>query len=153
MSEYIELFVDQGEYFSTDIMLTSDYGESFNLSSYSVVSQIRRHQLSTLPPINFNAKIFSDGNDGIIQLSLEPNVTSSLKYGRYYFDVFITGPTKSRRKKVAHGPIFVELSSTKINFEVGILSCSEFPDLFSSNGNIFGMVESRDTIEIIGNVV
>lgn len=109
---YLEFFIEQGEDFSVDITLDSINGNTYNLMSYSVKSEIRKSHWSANTVASFNAQI-SDPILGIVHLSLSANTTQNIPYGRYVYDVFLT-TSGNTRSKIVGGIIYIDPSSTKI---------------------------------------
>ena len=85
MAIYSNLNVDQGTSFNVTVELEDANGDSFDLDGYTVSAQIRK-TYSSLTSVDFTAEI-SNAADGKITLSLSDTQTSSLKAGRYVYDV------------------------------------------------------------------
>lgn len=83
---YQELFLEQGTSFNTTIYLDDVYGDSYNLSSYSASSQIRKSYYSANATATFDALV---NINGIITLGLTANTTANIAPGRYVYDVVI----------------------------------------------------------------
>ena len=111
-SGYLELFIEQGESFSANISLTSLNNASYNLSSYSAKSDIRKSYWSANTTASFETNI--DSVYGEITLSLSANASQNIASGRYVYDLFLTDSTDGTRSKVLEGILFVEPSATKI---------------------------------------
>ncbi len=93
MSEYVELFIDQGSNFDTTINIADDDTNApQNLSGIVVTSQLRRSMLSVNAAASFVCSV-SDTSNGEIYLEMSAANTSNLKVGTYFFDVrlFYTG--------------------------------------------------------------
>jgi hypothetical protein len=78
--------IDQGTDFSARIDLESPLGGPYNLTSYTVASQMRKNYSSSA------ATTFScshNGFDGQITISLDKIATSALEPGRYLYDIEI----------------------------------------------------------------
>lgn len=87
MAEYVELQIEAGATFSTQITVRDSNGVAINLQSYSARSQLRKSYYST-SAIDFVMQITSPA-DGIITMSLPAANTSNIKAGRYVYDVEI----------------------------------------------------------------
>lgn len=88
MATKANLVVDQGSTFSTDLTLTDENGDPLELSGYTANSQIRRWYTSSNVSASFSTSI--NVNTAVITLSLTPNQTSNLVFGRYVYDVEIS---------------------------------------------------------------
>lgn len=110
---YLELFLEQGESFSVDIALDALNGSPYDLSDFTVKSQIRKSHWSTDTTAIFDASISANGTDGVITLSLDAPITQNVESGRYVYDVFLTN-SSNNRSKVLEGILFVDPSSTKL---------------------------------------
>jgi hypothetical protein len=87
MATKANIIIDQGTTFSTDIYLTDDNGDAFDLTGYTGVSKMRKHYTSS------NAQSFTvslNTANGFVTLSLTSANTSDLTAGRYVYDVEVT---------------------------------------------------------------
>lgn len=87
MATKANIIIDQGTTFSTSIFITDENGDPIDLTSYTGVSQMRKHYTSS------NSQSFSvslGGNQGTVTLSLTSTQTANLTPGRYVYDVEIT---------------------------------------------------------------
>lgn len=109
---YLELFIEQGETFSANVSLDQINGSVYDLSNYTVKSDIKKSYWSSNISASFITSI--DETDGAIGLYLLANTTQSLISGRYVYDIFLTNTLTNERSKVLEGIIFVEPSATKI---------------------------------------
>jgi hypothetical protein len=110
---YLELFLEQGEDFSVDITIDAINGTPYDLSDFSVKSQIRKSHWSANTAAIFDASISANGENGIITLSLNSPITENISSGRYVYDVFLTN-SSNNRSKILEGILFVDPSSTKL---------------------------------------
>jgi|Laugresu1bdmlbsd_1035121.scaffolds.fasta_scaffold01621_8 hypothetical protein len=83
---------------------------ALNLSGYTVSSQLRKHSASS-HYVSFNAEIFNDVN-GQIKVGLTTTQTSSLKPGRYVYDVVVVDD-QGVTKRVVEGMVLVREGSTR----------------------------------------
>lgn len=85
MATVYNLAVDQGANFLSTISVTDSTGTARNLSNYSARGQLRRsyHSVSN---VAFTVEI-NNPSEGEIQISLNADQTSNLKYGRYVYDL------------------------------------------------------------------
>ena len=87
MSNYVELYIDQGTSFTTTINIEDDNtNEALNVSSYVVTGQLRKSILSQNTSANLNCSI-TNAYTGEITIELDSSNTSNLKAGTYLFDV------------------------------------------------------------------
>lgn len=84
---YTNLYVEQGSTYNTTITLDDVYGELYNLSGFTVSSQIRKSYYSANVTATFTASI--DTSNSIISLTLDAPTTSSIHPGRYVYDANI----------------------------------------------------------------
>lgn len=96
------LVIDQGTSYSTTIFITDDEGETFDLSSYSAVSELRKHFTST-NAVSFGTSI--DANAGSITVSLGAPNTAAITAGRYVYDVKIYNSGNTSVLRVVEGEV------------------------------------------------
>ena len=84
---YTNLYIEQGTTYSTTITLDDVYGNAYNLSNYSISSQIRRSYYSANSSASFNISI--NASQGVIYLNLDAPTTANLTPGRYVYDTTI----------------------------------------------------------------
>jgi hypothetical protein len=91
MAAWTELFIEQGATFNNIIYLTDDISNAnINLASYVVRSQIRRHPEAANATADIQC-VITDNANGIIAMSMNAATTSTIKKGRYFFDVEMEG--------------------------------------------------------------
>lgn len=89
MAAYVELYMDQGATFNNVVNLSDDItNASVNLQNFVVRSQMRRSYYSANATANIVC-IVSNSANGEITMSLDAANTSSIKAGRYLFDLEI----------------------------------------------------------------
>ena len=87
MSDYVELYIDQGSDFTSSIVLQDDITDLYqNVSGYVVTSSLRKSLLSQNASANLVCTI-TDAANGEITLTIDAANTSNLKPGTYFFDV------------------------------------------------------------------
>lgn len=84
------LVIDQGTDFSASIDLVDVDDEVYDLTNYTVSSQMRKNYASSSAAATFTTTHNNSG--GQIALSLNNVNTSALDPGRYLYDVEITSP-------------------------------------------------------------
>ena len=112
MAVYVSnLIINAGTDFNQVFTLESSSNNSvLNLSGYQISSQLRKHSSSS-NYVNFNSQILN-ASAGEIKIGLTTSVTSTIRPGRYVYDIVITAPggTKSR---VVEGMALVREGVTK----------------------------------------
>lgn len=87
MAEFVELQIEAGATFVTDIVVRDSSGASKNLANYSVRSQLRKSYYSSTA-YDFSITI-SDTANGEITMSMSAANTALIRPGRYVYDVEI----------------------------------------------------------------
>jgi hypothetical protein len=112
MAAYVELYMDQGTDFRNIVNLTDDTtNTNLNLTDYQVRSQMRRSYYSINATANIVCSI-TDTANGEITMSLGAANTSSIKAGRYLFDLEIVDGS-GMTSRVLEGIITVTPQITK----------------------------------------
>ena len=103
--------INSGEDFSQTFTLESaDSSSPLDLTGYSVESQMRKYAGSATKT-DFTAEALVPLTDGKIKISLLNSATSSLKSGRYVYDIVISiSGTKTR---VIEGMVLVRQGVTR----------------------------------------
>ena len=107
---YVNIDVDQGADFNITINLKDNLNNQFNLTGYTVASQMRKNYTSSVAT-TFVAT--HDNTGGHITLSLTNTVTALLQPGQYLYDVEITDGT-GKKKRVIEGIATVTPGITRI---------------------------------------
>lgn len=106
------LIINAGADFSQSFTLEgSDSNSIFNLTGYTVASQMRKWSGST-SAITFNAEIVLPTSSGQILISLPSTSTANIKPGRYIYDVVITDEF-GIKNRVIEGMVLVREGATK----------------------------------------
>jgi len=106
------LLVNSGSDFSQLFTLEgSDTNSSFNLTNYTVQSQMRKWAGSS-SSTSFTAEIETPESSGKILLSLTAEQTANLKPGRYVYDVVITDEYNIKNR-VIEGMVLVTEGVTR----------------------------------------
>ena len=107
------LVINAGSNFSQIFTLeSSDTNSPLDLTGFTVQSQMRKYAGSSTA-INFNASILLPQNSGKILISLSPLETTSLKPGRYVYDVIIIVNAGSSKTRVIEGMVLVRDGVTR----------------------------------------
>jgi len=90
MAVYVSnLIINAGTDFFQTFNLSNTQGDSaFNLTNYSIASKIKKHSASS-SSTSFTSSIINAVN-GTIGIGLTSGQTTSLKPGRYIYDIVIT---------------------------------------------------------------
>ena len=114
MSEYVELYIDQGASFSTTINIDDDTTNlPQNLAGYVVTSSLRKSLISVNASANLVCTV-SDAPNGTITMSMTAGNTANLKLGSYFFDVKTVDTLNSNSvSRLLEGVIFVVPSITR----------------------------------------
>lgn len=104
------LVIDQGSTFSASIDVADVNGNAYNLTGYTVHSQMRKNYTSS-SAVTFSAE--HNGSGGKIDLSLSATSTATIEPGRYLYDVEITS-TGGTITRVVEGIVTVTPGMTRI---------------------------------------
>jgi len=110
-SAYSNLYVDQGTTFSTTIVLDDAYGNAYNLSNFTVNSEMRKSPYNANVVATFTTSITA--NTGTVTLSLPANVTYNIAGGRYSYDAMLVNNVANTTIKILEGIVYVNPSSTR----------------------------------------
>lgn len=88
----------------------SSTNDPLNLTSYTVASQMRKHAGSS-SYIDFDATV-ANASLGRVQIGLTTSVTSTLKSGRYIYDIVITD-SFGKKTRAIEGMVLVREGATK----------------------------------------
>lgn len=87
MADFVELTIESGATFSTEIIVRESNGTSKNLVNYSARSQMRKSYYSSTAT-NFVVQI-TDAANGVIDMGISAANTANISAGRYVYDVEI----------------------------------------------------------------
>ena len=111
MSDYIELYIDQGEDFSSTIVIRDDVTNLYqNVAGYSVRGTLRRSILSPNASGYFVCTV-TDAANGEITMSMDSANTANMKPGTYLFDVIYEVSQTTTR--LLEGIVIINPSITK----------------------------------------
>tara|TARA_Y100000114_G_scaffold127205_1_gene123776 strand:+ start:876 stop:1214 length:339 start_codon:yes stop_codon:yes gene_type:complete len=105
MATIANLQMDQGADFTTTINLDNVDGTNFDLTGYTVKSQLAKTYASTTKT-TISASI-TNASGGEITLTMSNSATSALAAGRYVYDVEITQTSGGAKTRVIEGQITV----------------------------------------------
>jgi hypothetical protein len=112
MATSVYLDIDQGSDFTTEITLENDNGTPMNLVGSTVYSQFRKSYGSTTAYAFICA--VSNASQGKITLSLPGITSSTIKHGRYLYDVEVIGANNLTKTRVVEGILTLNPEITKI---------------------------------------
>lgn len=101
MAEFVELTIEQGATFSTEVTVNDANGDPKDLSDYTVRSQIRKSYYST-NSVNFEITI-TDPASGSILIELSADTTANIRPGRYVYDTIIEDDTSGVVTRIFEG--------------------------------------------------
>jgi hypothetical protein len=111
LADFVELIIEQGATFSTEVSITDANGDGKNLLDYVVRSQIRKSYYST-SVINF--EIFVDSpSDGLITMEISAANTANINPGRYVYDTVIEQTSTGIVTRIFEGIVTVLPSVTR----------------------------------------
>jgi hypothetical protein len=105
------LDIDQGSDFTATLELENDDSTPMNLVGFQVYSQFRKSYGSNIG-YSFNATI-SETNNSVVVLSLPGTVSSTIRPGRYLYDVEIISQT-GIKTRVVEGILTINPEITRI---------------------------------------
>lgn len=108
----VNLTINTGTSFTKSFTIVTDNGPPFNLTDYTIKSQLRKSPQSS-SYINFISTAVSPYSSGVIKIDLEPNSTLNLNTGRYLYDIIITNNTNGEKRKVVEGSAIISKSITR----------------------------------------
>tara|TARA_B100001996_G_C18612729_1_gene574417 strand:- start:774 stop:1112 length:339 start_codon:yes stop_codon:yes gene_type:complete len=105
MAAIANLQIDQGANWDTTVNVNNLSGEDFDLTGYTVKSQMARSYASATKT-DITAAV-NNASTGTIGLSLTAAQTGALTSGRYVYDVEITQTSSGNKTRVIEGQITV----------------------------------------------
>ena len=87
MADFVELHIDAGSTFSTEVTVNDALGNAIDLTNYQARAQLRKSYYSSSATDFIVTK--TDPNSGILTLSISAANTSNIRPGRYVYDVEI----------------------------------------------------------------
>lgn len=101
----LNLTIEQGVDFDVTFTVRNKDKSPLNLLGYTAQSSIRKHYTATTSyPFTIT---FVDRINGKLALSMSDTLTSTLKEGRYVYDVVITNGSTGVKKRVVMGSVLV----------------------------------------------
>lgn len=112
MAAYLELTIDQGTTFESEIELTDNYGDSINVANSVISGQIKKSYYSINPTETIQV-IPVDAANGIVTLYMHYANTSNIKPGRYVYDVAFLNQTTDKRDRLIEGIVVINPQVTR----------------------------------------
>lgn len=110
MAAYVELTIEQGANFTTQVVVKDENNNPINLTGYSAAAQLRRSHYS-VSATNFEVEL-TEPVSGQITLSLDYSVTANLIPGKMVHDLLITDPSNVKTR-IIEGIAVVLPSATR----------------------------------------
>jgi len=101
------IVINQGADFSQVFNLADPSNDSIDLTNYSFTAQMRKHAGSSVS-VNLNPTLVTPSTDGAIRITLTDTQTSTLKPGRYVYDILITDNSGIKTRAVEGSAIVRE---------------------------------------------
>ena len=112
MAAIVNFNIEQGTTFTTDVTVTDNAGDTFDLSDYSAFGALSKGVSSFYTRTQFTTSITTPTN-GIVTLDLTADQTAALEEGRYIFDVEIIKGSDSTVTRVIEGIITIRPSASR----------------------------------------
>jgi hypothetical protein len=112
MASYANISADQGADFQVSVDIEDANGDPLNLSDYELYGQVRRTYKSE-NYVDFNITEAANPALGSISIKLSAAQTSTMKAGRYVYDVYAVNAGISQTIKVMEGMLEIVPSVTK----------------------------------------
>lgn len=114
MSIYVVNIVipSNSDYSQVFTLEDSESNSAFNLTGYSAYAMLKKSPLSSSTAANFNVNILSPPTQGKILISLGSSATSSLRPGRYSYDILIKNDSTGVKTRVVEGSALVTAGVT-----------------------------------------
>lgn len=100
----INLVIEQGTDFEATFAISDETGSPLNLTNFNIISTLKKSFYSKTSKSFTATKV--NAAAGIIKLSMPSSITSTLKGGRYVYDIVIVSNTEVR-KRVIEGIVTV----------------------------------------------
>lgn len=111
MAQVSNLYIDAGSTFSAIINVRNGDGSAINLSGFTIAAQIRK-SYGSLNSYSFTCSIY-DAATGKVRIVLPAATSSTIKPGRYLYDIEVTSPS-NEKLRVVEGIVLITPEITKI---------------------------------------
>lgn len=110
MASVENIYIDQGSDYSAVITVSGPNGLPIVLTGFTIEAQIRKYYGSSTAYC-FKVEIV-DEQTGKIRIALPSDVSQSMRYGRYVYDVRIISP-ENKKYRVVEGQLILTPQSTE----------------------------------------
>ena len=111
MAQVSNLYIDAGSTYSAIVNVRNGDGTPINLTGFTISSQIRK-SYGSINSYDFTCSVY-DATSGKVRLLLPAATSSSMRPGRYLYDVEITSPI-GEKLRVIEGIVIITPEITKI---------------------------------------
>ncbi|MEY3311175.1 MAG: Synechococcus phage [Bacteroidota bacterium] len=112
MSVYVSnITIPVGADFNQTFILSNAFGNSLNLSGYTASSILKKHPNSSKTSAVFDVTFPDPRMTGQVRISLASTITSTLKSGRYCYDILVDDGN-GERTRVIEGSALVTAGVT-----------------------------------------
>jgi hypothetical protein len=114
---YSDQYLEQGSTFNTQLTLTDDYGNPYNLTGFSLAGRAKKSYNTSNVAFVFTITT-ANANTGIITLGLSAATTANVPTGKYVYDIIVTSATQIV-SRVLEGQIYVSPGVTGVTNSYG----------------------------------
>lgn len=111
MAQSSNIYIDAGSTYSAIVNVRNSDGTPINLTNFTIAAQIRK-SYGSLNAYNFTCSIF-DAASGKVRMILPAATSSTIKPGRYLYDIEVTSPI-GEKLRVIEGIVLITPEITKI---------------------------------------
>ena len=113
MAGTINLYVDQGSDFHTELVLQNDDGSTIDLTGFDIYSQFRKSFQSS-QFYEFDCSVVGNPELGAITMVLSGSISSDIPPGRYLYDVEIVDSLNNVQVRVIEGLVILTPEITRV---------------------------------------
>jgi hypothetical protein len=111
MAQISNIYIDAGSTYSAIVNIRNGDGTPINLTNFTIAAQIRK-SYGSLNAYNFTCSVF-DAASGKVRMILPAATSSTIKPGRYLYDIEVTSPI-GEKLRVIEGIVLITPEITKI---------------------------------------
>jgi hypothetical protein len=111
MAQISNIYIDAGSTYSAIVNIRNGDGTPINLTNFTIAAQIRK-SYGSLNAYNFVCSVF-DAASGKVRMVLPASTSSTIKPGRYLYDIEVTSPI-GEKLRVIEGIVLITPEITKI---------------------------------------
>lgn len=105
MAEFVELQIEAGATFFSDVVVSDNNGSPKDLTGYTLAAQLRKSYYSTTAT-NFVLNV-TNAVEGMVTMSISAANTSNIRPGRYVYDVEMTHTSSGEVTRIFEGIVTV----------------------------------------------